>query len=673
MAALSVASLGAATYMLTRALKLPVITGWGAAIIAGGAADIISRIEWENTPIQQVAGIGTMLAGLYGHWWSIVFGLIHISATLHATQPDQTRHKHKWVTLAAITFAASLTSHLTPAFFVGAASLATILTQPKTQWKQTTKTVTTGLLAGTGLAAIWLLPLLTRLEHTFDMSPPSLTHRSFIIGAGLAGHILLATIGTWWLWKQNRKALIPLLTWIVLPVTMFYLSVGQSALRNNRTIYMYYYMLAILAGIGFITFTVATVQAAKTKPTKLLAAAMFLAVLALYLYTVGSWLKPFAAHVMSGATHQNEINNITTELRKHPPGRVGYETSTHWLFSNGIYDTPMLIPYWAGENYPIIHGLLPEGSITAPYSFKTSAACSHYNPWKQTQTYWYPVQGRPYTHTNPQICNESATMFAMNYFITHTPESDNLFNQLPNWEPAAQNLTCTIYDRHCTYTIWVNNNQPQLVETAQNQPWVHQNGTEPGLLKQITAKLAGNPENTFNQTALTWYNQWEERPELPNQWVTQHGPDHWHKTDQTLTGQHIPLNNHDTIITNIETGHNIIRFTTNKVGEPHRIKTSWFPNWKAYGADGPWQVTPSFMLVIPTQKNVELKFEDTWAETLGKTITALTALTVTGHLTYRIRKQRHRPEDPKPADPRSESDNSETSTTGPENTGTTTN
>jgi hypothetical protein len=60
-----------------------------------------------------------------------------------------------------------------------------------------------------------------------------------------------------------------------------------------------------------------------------------------------------------------------------------------------------------------------------------------------------------------------------------------------------------------------------------------------------------------------------------------------------------------------------ISFHTTAVGVPHLVKVSYFPNWVAEGADGPWRAAPSLMVVVPTSEDVIIEFKDTWAETGG--------------------------------------------------------
>lgn len=60
-----------------------------------------------------------------------------------------------------------------------------------------------------------------------------------------------------------------------------------------------------------------------------------------------------------------------------------------------------------------------------------------------------------------------------------------------------------------------------------------------------------------------------------------------------------------------------IKFVTPYKGVPHIIKVSYFPNWKVSGADRIYPVSPSFMLVIPNQKEVTLTYGRTTADILG--------------------------------------------------------
>lgn len=47
-----------------------------------------------------------------------------------------------------------------------------------------------------------------------------------------------------------------------------------------------------------------------------------------------------------------------------------------------------------------------------------------------------------------------------------------------------------------------------------------------------------------------------------------------------------------------------IHFKAKELNSPYIVAMSYFPNWKVKGADGPYFVTPGFMVVFPTQEDV---------------------------------------------------------------------
>ena len=67
-----------------------------------------------------------------------------------------------------------------------------------------------------------------------------------------------------------------------------------------------------------------------------------------------------------------------------------------------------------------------------------------------------------------------------------------------------------------------------------------------------------------------------------------------------------------------------IRFNTTCIGKPHIIKISYYPNWRVMeGADRIWLVSPSFMLVYPTEENVRLVYAKSSAGMVGELLSYL--------------------------------------------------
>ena len=66
-----------------------------------------------------------------------------------------------------------------------------------------------------------------------------------------------------------------------------------------------------------------------------------------------------------------------------------------------------------------------------------------------------------------------------------------------------------------------------------------------------------------------------------------------------------------------------LSFHVSRVGTPVLVKMSYFPNWQATGADGPWRVTPNLMVVVPTSHDVTLTYGASASNHLGQLATLL--------------------------------------------------
>jgi hypothetical protein len=68
---------------------------------------------------------------------------------------------------------------------------------------------------------------------------------------------------------------------------------------------------------------------------------------------------------------------------------------------------------------------------------------------------------------------------------------------------------------------------------------------------------------------------------------------------------------------------NKISFSVDQVGVPVLVKISYFPNWKADGADGPWRAGPNLMVVVPTENDVTLSYGRTVVDLGSQFLTIL--------------------------------------------------
>ena len=116
------------------------------------------------------------------------------------------------------------------------------------------------------------------------------------------------------------------------------------------------------------------------------------------------------------------------------------------------------------------------------------------------------------------------------------------------------------------------------------------------------------------------------------------GPSDWPRIDPSDTNppaEAVPAAK----VSNVKSDDDTISFDVDKVGTPVLVKMSYFPNWHASGATGPYRVSPNQMVVVPTSKHVELHYGTTNVDNLGWFLT-ITGLVLVGILAVREDKRR---------------------------------
>jgi hypothetical protein len=62
-------------------------------------------------------------------------------------------------------------------------------------------------------------------------------------------------------------------------------------------------------------------------------------------------------------------------------------------------------------------------------------------------------------------------------------------------------------------------------------------------------------------------------------------------------------------VSNVDIGEQSVEFDVSEPGVPVLVRVSYFPNWTADGAEGPYRIGPNQMVVIPTDTHVRMEFE----------------------------------------------------------------
>jgi hypothetical protein len=308
-----------------------------------------------------------------------------------------------------------------------------------------------------------------------------------------------------------------------------------------------------------------------------------------------------------------EYEALMLEIDELPPGRVMWENNSE-LNQYGTPMSPMLIPYWTEGSHKSMEGLFFESSLTTQFHFINHSEMSYRSS--------NPVPGLRYYRFDFDRGIRHMDVYGVDYYVAFTPEAVEKADSHPDLE-LIKNVEpgpFSIYRLPPT----------EKVEVATHLPAVY-----PAPEQSIFGTLTGSGSVTgsdgealpsFHDLALDWYDDIDDM----DRWVVSDGPEDWPRIESLDERPNVSLEVPEDAVSNIVIDDHRISFTTDAVGQPHMIKVSYFPNWEATGAEGPWQAAPSLMVVVPTENEVVLEFNDTWAESIGQILSGLGILALLG-------------------------------------------
>lgn len=132
-------------------------------------------------------------------------------------------------------------------------------------------------------------------------------------------------------------------------------------------------------------------------------------------------------------------------------------------------------------------------------------------------------------------------------------------------------------------------------------------------------------ERAWGSAAANWIDVYDENGEYPL--PLESGPAEF---DGTRTYE-------DAVVSDVLITDERISFTTSRIGVPILVKVSHSGHWRATGATGPYRSAPNFMLVVPTDARVELRFTAPLGERIGPPLALALGL---GLFSYRLRLRR---------------------------------
>ncbi len=143
---------------------------------------------------------------------------------------------------------------------------------------------------------------------------------------------------------------------------------------------------------------------------------------------------------------------------------------------------------------------------------------------------------------------------------------------------------------------------------------------EPAVVRGL-----GQAQKSWLDPSVSWYLD-------PARWAVElagSGPPSWPRIRRgDLSPPELPVA--PTEVSDVETTDNTVTFRVSRPGTPVLVKVSYFPNWQASGANGPWRVTPNLMVVVPTGHRVTLFYGPSGANDLGEALTGLGLALIAG-------------------------------------------
>jgi hypothetical protein len=187
---------------------------------------------------------------------------------------------------------------------------------------------------------------------------------------------------------------------------------------------------------------------------------------------------------------------------------------------------------------------------------------------------------------------------------------------------------------------------PDLHLVAVSKPWEIFQVSDSAEVAPLTEQPAvfKNPPKSAKDwldVSVDWYQQDPQTWAVP---LAADGPSSWQRitvkktptTGPASVGAGVQIQQalripvRATKVSHIRTGDDRISFDVDRPGSPVLVKASYFPNWQASGAQGPWRVTPNLMVVVPTSKHVTLHYGFTAVDRAGWAVTLLGILVVIG-------------------------------------------
>lgn len=671
---LGLLSLPLACWVLAKAAELPFPIPPIAA--AAGVLFLYNREPLYNSTGNIIGGnFQSTMAGEFAFSVSLSLAVLYLAVAVRGLRTG--RHR----ALAALLFALAGLCHLIPAFFVLGCTGALFLLHPdraRFRWLATMVPV-----AGL-LTAFWVVPFWWRRDYVNDMGwerlpipngqESSLTY--YLVPDGLRFVMLFAVLGlVASIIRRWSVGMVLGLAWVGVAVAFSVLP--QARLWNARLLPFMYLAISLLAAIGIgelLRVAGAAASGDVRRPLRVLtvggAAVICLGVLVHVALPITnllpglisreaateggvavtrSSLGPFSTTAVNPALGWSGNNYSGLEGKAAQPAGCdqpgsqvactsgGWEEyralvqtmagigeseefgcgRAFWEYDNprlSGYGTPMalmMLPYFTDSCIGSQEGLYFESSTTVPHHFLMQAELSA-SPSS-------PQRELPYPGFDMDAGVRHLQMLGVRYYLAVSPTAV---------EAAG---------RH-----------PDLTEIAVSGPWHVYEVADADLVvplayEPVVATGIDQSQHGWLPSAAAWFLD-PSQHDVP---IAATGPSGWERVElepvpddarrlvrwaRDQLGQSGPMDQIPELprtelptveVTDVEAGQDSLRFRVSEPGVPVLVRTSYFPNWQAEGAEGPYRVTPNLMVVVPTDTEVTLTFGRTPVDLVAAGMTLL--------------------------------------------------